>query len=226
MNNDKKIAVFFDCENISAKYTQEIFDDLANHGEVIIRKAYDNWSERRSKSWSEKLQEFAIDPIQIFSNIANKNASDIKIVIDVMNIMNSSKVDIVALVSSDSDFTDLAKDIKSKGFEVMGYGEIKTHNSLRNAYSSFIELPINDELVSKNEESVISILKSAINSTKGDNDYVLISQIGTYLKNKEASLIAKNYGGNTWGDILKKFPNIFEVSHLDNRKSKTIVTIK
>lgn len=226
MSADRKIAVFFDCENISAKYTKEIFNDLANYGEVIIRKAYDNWSEKRSKSWSGKLQEFAIDPIQIFSNIANKNASDIKIVIDVMNIMNSSKVDIVVLVSSDSDFTDLAKDIKSKGFEVMGYGETKTHNSLRNAYSSFVELPINDISISKNEESVLAILKSAINSTKGDNDYTLISQVGSYLKNKEASLIAKNYGGNTWGDIFKKFPIIFEVSHLDNRKSKAIVKVK
>jgi hypothetical protein len=74
-------------------------------------------------------------------------------------------------------------------------------------------------LIYKNEESIISILK-------GDNEYALISQVGSYLKNKEASLIAKNYGGNTWGDIFKKFPNIFEVSHLDNRKSKTIVTVK
>lgn len=226
MNNDKKIAVFFDCENISAKYTQEIFDDLANYGEVIIRKAYDNWNVQRSTPWIEKLQEFAMESIQIFPNIAKKNAIDIKIVIDVMNTICYSKVDVIALVSSDSDFTELAKEVKSKDFEVIGYGETKTHKSLRNAYSTFIEIPINDDKITKNEEKLLVILKNAINSIKGDTDYVFISQIGSYLKNKEASLIAKNYGGNTWGDIFKKFPNIFEVSHLDDKKSQTIVKVK
>lgn len=226
MNNDKKIAVFFDCENISARYVQEIFDDLANIGEVIIRKAYANWKDNKSKSWSDLLQEFAIDAIQVFPHSFNKNTSDIRIVIDVLNIMNLSKVDTIVLVSSDSDFTDLAKDIKSKRFEVIGYGEIKTPNSLRNAYSLFVELPIKDISITKDEKNLLPILKGAINCTKGDNEYALISQVGSYLKNKEASLIAKNYGGKTWGDVFKKLPQFFEISHLDNKKSITIVTIK
>lgn len=58
-----------------------------------------------------------------FPNISQKNATDIKIVIDVMNTMVSSKSNIIALVTSDSDFTDLAKDIKAKGIEALGYGE-------------------------------------------------------------------------------------------------------
>ena len=226
MGINNKIAVFFDCENVSAKFVKEIFDELANYGEVSIRKAYTNWSDKKSKYWHNKLREFAIEAIQVFPNILNKNSSDIKMVIDVMNTMNTSKIDTVVLVSSDSDFTDLVIDIKAKGFEVIGFGETKTVKSLRNAYSTFIELPIKDQSVSSNEKDLIITLTDAINKTKNDNDYALISKVGTYLKNKNASLVAKNYGANTWGDIFKRYPKNFELTHEDNRKSICIVKIK
>lgn len=72
----------------------------------------------------------------------------------------------------------------------------------------------------------MALLKEAVITTRGDNDYALISQVGSYLKNKESSLIAKNFGGRTWGDIFKKYPKIFELSHLNNQKSVATVRIK
>lgn len=228
VHNDKKIAVFFDCENISAKYVQDIFDDLANYGEVIIKKAYIDWSSQKPNGeWRLKVQEFALDPIQVFPNISQKNATDIKIVIDVMNTMVSSKSNIIALVTSDSDFTDLAKDIKAKGIEALGYGEKKTPSALRKAYSTFIQIPISGDCsLEEGKEDILTLLKEAVITTRGDNDYALISQVGSYLKNKESSLIAKNFGGRTWGDIFKKYPKIFELSHLNNQKSVATVRIK
>lgn len=227
MNN--KIAVFFDCENISAKYVKDIFDDLANYGEVIIKKAYADWSSQKPNGeWRLAVEEFALEPIQVFPNISQKNATDIKIVIDVMNTTVLSKSNIIALVTSDSDFTDLAKDIKAKGIEALGYGEKKTPNVLRKAYSTFIQIPISSDcnLERGNVDNILAVLKEAVIMTKRDNDYALISQVGSYLKNKESSLIAKNFGGHTWGDIFKKLPQSFEVSHLDNKKSIAIVYIK
>lgn len=228
VNNDKKIAVFIDCENISPKYVQAIFDDLANYGEVIIKKAYIDWSRQKPNGdWRAKVQEFALEPIQVFPNISQKNATDIKIVIDVINTMASSQLNIIALVTSDSDFTDLAKDIKAKGFEALGYGEEKTPKTLRKAYSTFIQIPINDECVLDGEKiDILSLLKEAINTTRGDNEYALISQVGSYLKNKESSLIAKNFGGRTWGDVYKKYPKNFKISHLNDQKSIATVAIK
>lgn len=222
MNNDKKIAIFFDCENVSSKYVEDIFKELAKLGEVTIRQAYKDWSARQSKSWNDMLGRFAIKPIQTKINTSSKNVSDFQIVIDVMNTMYYHKVDTIVLVSSDSDFTSLVMEIKAKGFEVIGFGEEKTPEALINAYSTFYQLSIK-----KNElEDIVSILKDAINSTKNDDDYALISQIGLYLKNKSATLNAKNYGANTWGEILKKYPDVFEIFYLDERKSKIAVRIK
>lgn len=223
MNDDKKIAIFFDCENVSAKYVDDIFNELAKYGEVTIRQAYKDWSKSTNKSWNDKLAQFAIKPIQTNINTSSKNVSDFQIVIDVMNTMHYSKVDTIVLVSSDSDFTSLVIEIKSKGFEVIGFGEEKTPSSLTNAYSTFYQLSIRKKSITKDE--LIKNLKEAIIHTKGDDDYALISQVGVYLKNKSASLNAKNFGANTWGDIFKQYDKDFEITYKDERKSKIAVKI-
>lgn len=207
---DKKIALFFDAENISAKFVDKIFNDLANIGEVIIKKAYHNWGNTQSQSWVKILQEFSIEPIQVFPNISGKNAIDIKLTVDVMNITQSSNIDTIVLVSSDSDFTVLVTDIKSKGIEAIGFGEEKTHNSFRKAFSTFYEL-------SKKNKTAIDILKEAIQNTMKDTEYANVSDITRYLKNKNSSFIPQNYGVSKWSDIIKKHTNIFRISYNENK---------
>lgn len=225
MRNDKKIAVFFDCENISANHVPSIFDELANYGEIIIKQSFKDWSSSNDKYWNQELhEEFAIEPIQIFKSKNGKNSSDLRIQRAVMEIMNKKNIDIIVLVSSDSDFRDLAMSIRSDNFEAIGFGESKTPKSLRNAYSIFIELPIKKELKKNKDSIIVELLKEAVINTKDEKDYCLVSQIGTYLKNKNSSNNPKNFGANTWGDIIKKYPDIFKWDHLDEKKSKLIVS--
>uniref|UniRef100_UPI0040482559 NYN domain-containing protein n=1 Tax=Aliarcobacter sp. TaxID=2321116 RepID=UPI0040482559 len=227
MKNDKKIAIFFDCENISANHVPSIFDELANYGEVIIKQSFKDWSSSNNKSWSQELhEEFAIEPIQVFKSKSAKNSSDLRIQRAVLEIMNKKNIDIIVLVSSDSDFRDLAMSIRSDNFEAIGFGDLKTPKSLRNAYSIFIELPIKKELEKNKDSEIIELLKEAIINTKDEKDFCLVSEIGTYLKNKNSSNNPKNFGANTWGDIIKKYPDIFNSDHLDKNKSQLIVSLK
>lgn len=224
---DKKIAIFFDCENISVNHVPSVFDELANYGEVIIKQSFKDWSALNNKSWNQELhEEFAIEPIQVFKSKSGKNSSDLRIQRAVMEIMNKKNIDIIVLVSSDSDFRDLVMHIRSNGFEAIGFGESKTPKPLRNTYSTFMELPIKKELEKNKDTEIIELLKDAIVNTKGEKDYCLVSQIGTYLKNKNSSNNPKNFGANTWGDIFKKYPNNFKLDHLDKNRSTLIVSLK
>lgn len=222
-----KIAVFFDCENISATYVDDIFSELVNEGEIIIKQAYKDWTSltNKSKNWNtELLQKYAITPVQVMPNTKQlKNTSDIQIVIDVLDTIFNLKVDVVALVSSDSDFTALANKVKTKAISVYGFGEEKTSHSFRNACSVFVELPINK--TNKIKKELLKIIKDAVNQTKQDNDFALVAQIGQYLKNKNASYIAKNFGKNSWGDIIKSYPDDFIIEYA-NDKSTLLVKIK
>jgi len=211
---NKKIAIFFDCENISSKYVDEIFDELAKIGEITINKAYHNWSNHQSHGWSEKLSQYAIDPIQVFPNISGKNSIDMKLAIEVTNTTHLNNVDIIVLVSSDSDFSALAIDIRAKGIESIGFGEEKTPTSLRRAFNTFFELPrINKK------KNPIELLKEAINCTKDDNGFANVSQITTYLKNKDSSLNAQNYGAQRWSDIFREQSKHFLIDYKNNRST-------
>lgn len=221
--NDKKIALFLDCENISPKYIDDIFNELANYGEVIIRQAYRNYV-NNNKNLESILMKYAIKPIQTIFNINSKNISDFQIVIDVMNTIYNSKIDIIVLASSDSDFTSLAIEVKSKGVEVIGFGEQKTPETLKKAYSKFIELPLGGSI--KEEDSLKKILKDAIKNTCNDSGFSSVSEIGTYLKNKNSSYRAKDFGKNTLGKVFRMYPKDFEIYYKDTKKGKLIVKIK
>lgn len=227
MNEDKKIAIFFDCDNISALYVKSIFKELANYGEVIIKQAFKDWRSCNNKAWDQDLhEEFAIEPIQVFTSRNGKNSSDLRIQRAVIETINQKNIDIIVLVSSDSDFRDLAMYIRSNGFEAIGFGEMKTPKPLRNAYSIFIELPMKKDLEKSKAPKVLNILKDAINNLSEDKGYCLVSQIGSYLKNKDSSYNAKNFGSNSWGSILKKYPEHFYLGHLDKEKSTLITKLK
>src|SRR5690606_18373282 len=82
----------------------------------------------------------AIVPQQQFAYTTGKNASDITLVIDAMDLMHVGAVDMFCLVSSDSDFTRLAQRLRENGKTVFGFGERKTPEAFRNACDRFIYL--------------------------------------------------------------------------------------
>lgn len=225
--NDKKIAVFFDCDNINAKHIDDVFNELAKVGEVIIRQAIKDWTSPHHKDWNQRLlEEYGIEPIQVFPYKAGKNTADLRILRGVMEIMTSSVVDTIAIVSSDSDFIDLARTIKSKGFTAIGFGDSMTKAPIRSNYSDFFELPIKVKNKKIDIKDPVSLLKGAIDNQKDENGFAYASNIGSYLQRKNSSFNAKNYGANTWGDIIKKYDNYFEIAYADSKKSAMIVKIK
>ena len=100
-----------------------------------------------------------------------------------METINNSDVDTIVLVSSDSDFTDLAMHIKAKSLCSIGFGEQKTNEVLRLAYSIFFELPVLNKAKRISKIKINNILKDGVNNKKDDSGYVSIAQIGTYFIN-------------------------------------------
>jgi hypothetical protein len=84
------------------------------------------------------LQKYAIDPYQQFAYTTGKNASDIALVIDAMDLLHSGRFDGFCLVSSDSDFTRLASRLREQGADVYGFGAQKTPESFRQACRRYI----------------------------------------------------------------------------------------
>ena len=103
-----------------------------------MRRICGDFSGSRLSGWDGAIQSLAILQHQQRSNTTGKNAADIALVIDAMDMMHKGRLDGFCLVSSDSDFTRLAQRLREDGLVVYGFGERKTPDALRNACSRFI----------------------------------------------------------------------------------------
>src|SRR3954463_4205425 len=133
-----RLAVLIDADNTSPQIAGGLFEEVAKFGEASVRRIYGDFSNQRLKSWTGILQKYAIDPYQQFAYTTGKNASDIALVIDAMDLLHSGRFDGFCLVSSDSDFTRLASRLREQGADVYGFGEQKTPESFRQACRRFI----------------------------------------------------------------------------------------
>src|SRR6476661_2152275 len=133
-----RLAVLIDADNASARIAPGLFEEIAKIGEASVRRIYGDFSSTRLKSWTDVLATHAIMPHQNFAYTTGKNASDIALVIDAMDLLHSGRFDGFCLVSSDSDFTRLAARIREEGVDVYGFGEQKTPESFRRACRRFV----------------------------------------------------------------------------------------
>ena len=136
----KKIALFIDADNVSAKFGKQIIDELSRRGEIFIRRIYGNWEKSILHGWNECILNFSLRAVQQTDFVAGKNATDMSLTIDAMDVLYGGRADIFALVSNDSDFTPLAIRLREGGINVLGLGNGHAANSFRMACSEFIDL--------------------------------------------------------------------------------------
>lgn len=208
-NERMQFAVLIDADNISSKFAATIFEELEKYGLSTYRRIYGNWS--KANGWSEgMLLEYSIMPVQQFSYTTGKNATDMAMVIDAMDILFKNKVQGFCLVTSDSDFTRLAMRLREENMFVLGMGESKTPVALTRACNKFIHLNLvaeqnkasgdNDMLDAEvsDEQNVtpISEVRQVILAAINDNGgkQVDLAQIGNRLNDKFSDFDVRNYG--------------------------------
>src|SRR6202008_3413075 len=134
------IALLIDADNASPDSIDPVLTILAELGTVNIRRVYGNWSKPALKGWSDLSHHYAIEPHQQFDIAKGKNATDMKMTIDAMDLLFSGRVNGFGIMSSDSDFMPLAMRIRQEGLPGYGFGTDKTPEAFRQACSRFIDV--------------------------------------------------------------------------------------
>lgn len=200
---DNTIAVLIDCDNISFKTIDPVMKELEQYGEVIIKRAYGNWRSDTLKNWTAKLMELSIKPIHQIDYTKGKNATDMAIVIDAMDMLHMRKITAIALVSSDSDFTPLAMKLLEEGLKVYVFGNSGTPISLKNSCSIFTDInSLQPKICEKAPEDKKSdklsktklkeLALTAFNDASPDNTEITMEAFNQALKNKGIDF--KTYG--------------------------------
>lgn len=139
-SSDRRIALLIDADNVSHGKIAAMLAELSKYGVANIRRAYGDWASSSLKGWTAKLHEHAIRPIQQFSYSKGKNATDMALVIDAMELLYTQKLDAFCIASSDADFTPLVMQLRANGHDVYGFGERKTPDPFVNACTAFLYL--------------------------------------------------------------------------------------
>ena len=219
-----RFAVLIDADNTSPQIAGGLFEEVAKFGEASVRRIYGDFSTPQLKSWSDILQKYAIDPYQQFAYTKGKNASDIALVIDAMDLLHSGRLDGFCLVSSDSDFTRLASRLREQGADVYGFGAQKTPESFRQACRRFI---YTENLVPpaassgstgvaakpsslKPPSAAIPILQKAISQIETEDGWVLLGMVGTQMSNLFSDFDVRTYGASKLSDLVRK-TDAFEI---------------
>lgn len=215
--NKQKIALFIDADNAPAGKFEDVLNEVANYGVVTIRKAYGNWKSPTLKAWEDLLHEYAIQPIQQYDLTKGKNASDIALVIDAMDVIYTKQIDVMCFVSSDSDFTPMVTRALAEGKVVLGFGERKTPSPFVNVCSKFLFLDREKEEAKstskpkniKSDTKLINLLRQAIEATEDDDGWAALGPVGANISNK-TSFDSRNYGFKNLSSLLKAI-DLFEL---------------
>ncbi|MEN0000195.1 MAG: NYN domain-containing protein [Pseudomonadota bacterium] len=137
-DSNDRLAVLIDADNTSATIADALFDEVARLGEASVRRIYGDYANPHVKAWYNEINRHSLIWQQEHANTKGKNASDIAMVIDAMDLLHSGRLAGFVLVSSDSDFTRLAARLREHGVVVYGMGKKNTPESFRNACNRFI----------------------------------------------------------------------------------------
>ncbi len=217
MENQNRVALLIDAENISYKYITTIFDELKELGSVTIRKVYGDLSNEHTKPWVEPIQKYAITPVQQYQNTKGKNSSDMALVIDAMDILYNNPVEVFCIASSDSDFTRLASRIRQEGKMVIGMGESKSSQPYVNAFDRFQYLDLideeNAEVSAEKEITPINEIKNEVMAFLESNDgYVEnLSSVKNNLQKKFPDFDSRNYGCSKFSKFVAQLSDEIEV---------------
>lgn len=229
-NRDRKLyAVLIDADNIPAKYAGAILKEITTLGEPALRRVYGDWSSGQLRGWSETVRELGLVAKQETANTKSKNASDIGLVIDAMDILHTGRFDGFVLVSSDSDFTALANRVREDGLDVIGIGEGKAPESLRNVCNRFILIEnIIDEpqpeakgkpAVSsgkKNPTAAIPLILNAMDKIQQDDEWYALGPLGQYIIADNPDFDTRTYGKSKLSDLFQVLRR-FEAKKIGNQ---------
>jgi len=160
----KPLAVLIDADNVNKKSIPAVLAEIATYGTASVKRIYGNWAQSNLKGWEEDLLKHSIQPIQQFSYTKGKNATDIAMVIDAMDLLHSGRFAGFCLVTSDSDFTRLAARIREQGLTVYGFGEEKTPKPFVAACDKFIRTDVISAVAEQgagSEETVAPVKKKS-----------------------------------------------------------------
>lgn len=225
------IALLIDADNTTPRGIDPVLTVMAELGQVNIKRAYGNFAKNNLAKWDKITHKYGIRPQQQFDLTAGKNATDMAMTIDAIDLLYQGKVDGFGIMSSDSDFTPLATRLRQDGLIVYGFGsKNKTPDAFKSACTRFIDIDAliagaSDEAAPSRapgekakaaiDEELVELLGTAWKAANRDEDgFAQMGEVGSLAGNR-SSFDVRNYGFKRLSDLFQSMDQ-FKVERRDN----------
>ena len=253
MKNLKNIAMLIDADNTQLSKLESVIQEISTNGRIVVKRAYGNWRKGSLKNWENELKRLAIKAEQQFDYVAGKNATDMALVIDTLDLLHSGIYDAFVIVASDSDYTPLAIKLRESGVFVMGVDEKKTPEPFRNACDEFVYLEnlskdtdtqtaavqkpaetaernaqesAEERRKAKELKEIHKLLRIAWDKYQDDDGYVNVSSAGQYIKRARPDFDARTYGYVKLPELIEAFPKRYSMKRYPGKGTVTIIAYK
>ncbi len=244
------LAFLVDGDNASAGLVGEMLAEAGRYGSVEIRRVYGDWASGKLSSWRPTVQEHGLVPIQQFTAVSGKNATDSALIIDAMDILHGGRVRGFCIVSSDSDFTRLATRLRESGMTVVGMGRAQTPAAFRNACNVFVSVenllpgtsgptpsrpattpvkrvsPVNETEMAPPKRSpseAFDLIERAFDAVVGEDGSCHLAELGNSIQKLDPSFDPRSYGTSKLGDLLEAIPGRFELQRPPPKTSGAVL---
>ena len=204
-------ALLVDGENISHVYADQIMARIETLGGAAVRKVY--CDPDLQSDWDADLR---LSTVYLGSERV-KNAADIRLVMDAMELALTGAVEGFIIVSKDGDFVPLVERLCEKGFPVLGVGLKRPSLALRHACTEYIELEGEAAAVNPNPpvekprarrckppSKIVPLVKKAVKRVEGKPEWYGSRQLASLIRAEDASFDAGAYGGTDLREVLEK----------------------
>lgn len=258
-----RVALLIDADNSASTLIPSLLAEAGKLGDVSIRRVYGNWSLSSMHAWQEVAPHYGLEQRHHGQTAPGKNATDIALVVDAMDILYGGAIDHFCLVTSDSDYTPLVLRLRSAGCQVLGIGKPTTPLALQTACTEFVSTeqlskPVQPSPVAQPRVPLTPVIDASVPSPsptravasmttgpllstellalltkayeevaqKEGVEWILLSSIGTALKQFDAPFSPAVYGYKDLLTFIKAYPDRFETRRQASKGKPVLIRQK
>lgn len=219
-----RLALLIDADNVRAAFLPIIIREASALGTITVKRVYGHFASSSMNAWQPLVHEYALTPVHIPPAATGKNATDMKLAIEAMDLLHRGQVEGFCVASSDSDFTTLASRIREDGVSVYGFGEQKASTGWVRSCDRFFycdlllqeEKEPNSAAAPKTKSRVpVDDILAAIEDLSDDDGFAHLGAVGQMLTKRLPDFDPRNHG-------FKKLSDLFaSLKPLELKRDKT-----
>ena len=225
--SSERVAILIDSDGISAADAQKVMLRASDFGRLLVRRAYGNFSGRSLNVWAQLMRDNGTVVRHMPSLTPGKNATDIALAIDAIELLLANKTDVFVIASSDSDFAPLARRIREDAKKVFGFGNASTPEAYRRSCDAFfaverlglenqpavLDAPRWSKSPEDAEDIVLAVLGDLLDS---DGEQVSLTRLGNELRRKHPGFDTRTFSRRTLRELVRDLPAV-DLRELDTK---------